>query len=67
MEDIKAKPISIKMDNGNPLITLTWENVNVHTPGKQPRNLLLFKTKGIQSKHIVKHGNFYPLKTTSKR
>ena len=48
------------MDNGNPLITLTWENINVHTPGKQPRNLLIFKTKGVNSKHIVKNGKFYP-------
>ena len=42
--------------NAEPLITLSWENINVYTPGEKARKLPLCGTEGTPSKHIVKNG-----------
>lgn len=49
-------PVIVNMEKNTPLISLSWENINVNTPGKKSKNLLFFKTKGVESKHIVKNG-----------
>lgn len=58
VDEIKLAPVRISMEQNTPLITLSWENINVHTPGEKARNWPIFKSEGSPSKHIVKNGTF---------
>lgn len=39
-----------------PLLTLSWEDIEVYTPEKKARNWPIFGQKGVPSKNIVKKG-----------
>lgn len=56
IEEIKLDPVVINMDKNTPLISLSWEDINVHTPGEKPRRIC--GSEGVEPKHIVKNGNY---------
>jgi hypothetical protein len=56
IEEIKLAPVVINMDKNTPLISLSWENINVYTQGKKARNFPICGREAIEPKHIVKNG-----------